>query len=169
VPVYERVLGPEHPDTLAIRRNLADWTGRAWEASPRDRTGAVDAPASARDQLAALVPVYERVLGPKHRDTLETRANLAYWTGQAGEVARARDQLAALLPVYERALGPESWDTLELRANLANLVGEMGDAARAREEYAALLPFYERALGPQHPDTQAVSRNLARWTIRSGQ
>ncbi len=29
----ERVLGPEHPDTLTARRNLAYWTGEAPDAS----------------------------------------------------------------------------------------------------------------------------------------
>jgi hypothetical protein len=37
----------------------------------------------ARDQLAALLPVRERVSGAEHPDTLATRANLAYWTGKA--------------------------------------------------------------------------------------
>ena len=64
----ERVLGPEHPDTLTDRANLARWTGRAGD------------PAAARNQYAALLPVVERVLGPEHPDTLTERANLAHWT-----------------------------------------------------------------------------------------
>ena len=50
----ERVLGPEHPDTLAARHELARWTGEAGD------------PAAARDLFAALLPVRERVLGPEH-------------------------------------------------------------------------------------------------------
>ena len=76
----ERVLGPEHPDTLTARGNLARWTGEAGDA------------AAARDQFAALLPVRERVLGPEHPDTLTARANLARWTGEAGDAAAARDQ-----------------------------------------------------------------------------
>jgi hypothetical protein len=41
-------------------------------------------PVSARDQLAALVPVVERVLGPEHPHTRNTRADLARWIGEAG-------------------------------------------------------------------------------------
>ena len=33
---------------------------------------------------AALVPVYERVLGLEHPDTLAARSYLAFWTGEAG-------------------------------------------------------------------------------------
>ena len=90
----ERVLGPEHPDTLTTRNNLAASIGVAGD------------PAGARDQLAAVLPVRERVLGPEHPDALITRANLAYWTGAAGDPARARDELAALLLVSEQVAGP---------------------------------------------------------------
>ena len=54
LPIEERVLGPEHTETLTTRANLARWTGESGDA------------AAARDQLAALLPVYERVLGPEH-------------------------------------------------------------------------------------------------------
>jgi hypothetical protein len=69
-----------------------------------------------------------RVWGPEHPDTLTARANLAYWTGEAGDAAGARDQFAALLPVRERVLGPEHRDTLTARGNLAYWTGQAGDA-----------------------------------------
>ena len=68
---------------------------------------------------AALLPVSERVLGAEHPATLTARANLARWTGEAGDAAGARDQFAALLPVRERVLGAEHPHTLNDRANLA--------------------------------------------------
>ena len=72
LPTVERILGPEHPDTLATRADLARWTGEAGDA------------AAARDQYAALLPTVERVSGPEHWDTLTTRHDLANWTGEAG-------------------------------------------------------------------------------------
>jgi hypothetical protein len=104
--------GPEHPDTLAARGSVARWTGNAGDA------------AGARDQLAALLPVRERVLGPEHPDTLIARHNLATWTGEAGDAAGARDQFAALLPIRERVLGPDHPGTLTTRSNLARWTGE---------------------------------------------
>jgi hypothetical protein len=73
LPARERVLGPEHPDTLAARHELARWTGEAGD------------PAAARDQYAALLPARERVLGPGHRRTLTTRHELAHWTAMADD------------------------------------------------------------------------------------
>ena len=108
------------------------------------------------------------MLGPEHPDTLTARANLARWTGQAGDPAAARDQYAALLPVRERVLGPEHPDTLTARANLAAWTGEAGDPAAARDLFAALLPVFERVLGPEHPDTLAARANLAPGPGRRG-
>jgi len=112
--------GPEHPSTLAARRELARWTGEAGDA------------AAACDLLAALLPVEERVLGPEHPNTLAVRASLARWTGEAGDAAAARDQFAALLHVRERVLGPEHPDTLTVRASLAQWTEQASAAPRAR-------------------------------------
>ncbi len=60
----------------------------------------------------------ERVLGSEHPLSLTARANLAYYTGDAGDAAGARDQFAALLPVVERVLGHDHADTLTARASL---------------------------------------------------
>jgi hypothetical protein len=72
LPAIERVLGPEHPDTLHTRGDIARWTGLAGDA------------AGARDQFAALLSICERVLGPEHPHILTTHNNLAHWTRAAG-------------------------------------------------------------------------------------
>jgi hypothetical protein len=86
LPIQERVLGPEHPDTLTTRASLALWTGKAGN------------PAEARDQSTALLPIRKRVLGAEHPATLATRHNLATWTGEAGNAAGARDQSPTCCP-----------------------------------------------------------------------
>jgi hypothetical protein len=59
------VLGPDHPDTLTTRNNIAYWRGEAG-----DPAGAVTASEQLlTDQL--------RVLGPDHPNTLITRSNIA--------------------------------------------------------------------------------------------
>ena len=155
----ERILGPEHRDTLTARADLAAWTGQAGDA------------AGARDQYAALLPIFERILDPEHPDTLSVRGGLAVWTGMAGDPAAARDLFAALLPVRERVLGPEHPDTLNARAGLAAWTGVAGDAAAARDQWAALLPVVERVSGlehPEHPDTLTAHASLAVWTGEAG-
>ena len=34
LPIRERVLGPDHPRTLAARSNLAYWTGKTKDSTP---------------------------------------------------------------------------------------------------------------------------------------
>ena len=104
------------------------------------------------------------MFGPEHPDTLTVRADLAGWTGKAGDPAAARDQFAALLPVRERVSGPEYPDTLDARHELAFWTGEAGDADGARDQYAALVPVCERVSGAEHPHTLTARDNLARWT-----
>jgi WD40 repeat protein len=149
----QRILGPEHPGTLAARASLAHWTGEAG-----DRAGA-------RDLYAVLLPVEERVLGPEHPDTLASRHELARWTGDAGDPTAARDMHAVLLAVEERVLGPEHRETLATRQELARWTGDTGDPTGARDMHAVLLPVVERVLGPEHPDTLVTRHELARWTL----
>jgi hypothetical protein len=68
--------------------------------------------------------------------TLSDRAELARWTGEAGDAADARDQHAALPPVLERVLGREHPDTLNVRAQLARWTAEAEDASRGPESGA---------------------------------
>jgi Tetratricopeptide repeat len=125
---------------------------------------------AARDLFQLIAEAYNEVeaYGPVHPDTLAIRANLAGWTGLAGDAAGARDQYAALLPIRERVSGPEHPDTLTVRGDLARWTGMAGDAAGARDQYAALLPIRERVSGPEHPDTLTYRANLARWTGEAG-
>jgi DNA-binding NarL/FixJ family response regulator len=105
---YMRVLGPDHPDTLATRNNLAYWRGQAGDA------------AVAAAAFEALMADYMRVLGPDHPDTLDARADLAYWRGQAGDAAVAAAAFDALVADYMRVLGPDHPRTLTTRHNLAH-------------------------------------------------
>jgi Tetratricopeptide repeat len=109
--------------------------------------------------------VYQRVLGPEHTGTLGAQANLAGWTGKAGDPAAARRLFAEVLTVHERVFGPEHPDTLASRRNVAGWTGEAGDAAAARDQLAELLPLYQRVLGPEHPenpDHPRLARRLDR-------
>ena len=103
LPDQERVLGPDHPDTLTTRNNIAYWTGECGDAGEALRL------------FQALLPDRERVLGPDHPDTLRTRSNIAFWTGECGDAREALRLFQALLPDQERVLGPDHPDTLTTR------------------------------------------------------
>ncbi len=103
----ERVLGPDHPDTLGSRNNLAT----AYRAAGR----AADAIRQHEQTLAAL----KRTLGPDHPDTLASRNNLALAYQAAGRAAGAIPLFEQTLADRERVLGPDHSSTLASRDNLA--------------------------------------------------
>src|SRR5207247_1824841 len=73
----QRVLGPDHPDTLTAQNNLAvayQEAGRAAEAIPL---------------FVRSLEALERRLGPDHRDAMTTRNNLAVAYREAGRPAEA--------------------------------------------------------------------------------
>ena len=165
VPVAWRVCAVLLPHARAV---LDLTSGGMWRiARYLGHSGSYPA---ARDlfQLIADAHREDDAYGPDHRDTLAARAELARWTGEAGDAAGARDQYAALLPVQERVLGAEHPETLTDRGFLAQWTWQAGDAAGARDQYAALLPVRERVLGPEHRETLAVRAYLARWTGEAG-
>ena len=88
------MLGPDHPDTLASRNNLA----AAYQAAGR----AAEAIALHERTLADR----ERVLGPDHPDTLTSRNNLAAVYQAAGRTAEAIPLHERTLADCERVLGP---------------------------------------------------------------
>ncbi|MFD7835314.1 tetratricopeptide repeat protein [Streptomyces sp. NPDC059761] len=148
------LLGPDHPDTLAARYDLAWWRGRAG-----DTPGAVAA-------FAELLDDQLRVLGADHPDTLTTRHSLARWRGEAGDAAAAAT--AELLEDQLRVLGPDHPDTLETRHGLARWRAEGGDVDGAVAAFAELLDDQLRVLGADHPDTLTTRHGLAWWRGRAG-
>ena len=100
-------LGPDHPDTLTTRNNLAytyQDAGRLEEAitlyeqNLEDRT---------------------RILGPNHPDTLASRNNLAGAYQDAGRLGEAITLFEQTLKDFENLLGPNHPLTQALRNNLA--------------------------------------------------
>ena len=156
IPLYEqtladqqRVLGADHPQTLASRNNLAG----AYQAA---------------GDLGRAIPLYEqtladsaRVLGADHPDTLASRNNLAGAYQAAGDLGRAIPLYEQTLADRERVLGADHPDTLASRNNLAYAYQAAGDLGRAIPLYEQTLADSVRVLGADHPDTLASRNNLA--------
>ncbi|GIJ58921.1 tetratricopeptide repeat protein [Virgisporangium aurantiacum] len=154
--VATRMLGADHPETMAVRNHLA-----RWRAGAGDLAGAV---AAFEDLLADRL----RVLGADHPDTLITRGNLARWQGEAGNPAAAVAATERLLADLLRVLGPDHLDSLAALGNLARWRGEAGDADGALAAFEDLLADRLRVLGADHPDTLTTRGNLARWRGEAG-
>ena len=145
----ERVLGPDHPDTLNARDSLA----AAYQAAGR----AAEAILLFEDILVAR----ERILGPKHPDTLTSQNNLAATYQDAGRFAEAILLFKLTLAARERLFGADHHSTLNSRANLAAAFRATGRVSEAIPLLEQTVAGRERVLGADHPDVRAARDNLA--------
>ena len=103
----------------------------------------------------------ERLLGPDHPDTLNSRNSLAAAYLAAGRVAEAIPLFEQILAVRQRVLGPDDSETLISQNNLASAYQDAGRTAEAIRLYELNLEIRERLLGPDHPSTLNSRGNLA--------
>ncbi|MEU3560229.1 tetratricopeptide repeat protein [Kitasatospora sp. NPDC006786] len=190
----ERVLGGDHPDTLAALGNLAQ---SCWEAGRTDeamslqeqvladlqRLHGSDHPTvlMARNNLAATYSEAGRVedaiglqeqvladrrheLGADHPDTLTSRNNLAATYLEAGRVEDAVGLQEQVLADRRRVLGGDHPDTLTSRNNLAVMYLHAGDVERGVEMLRRAAADLDRVLGPDHPSTVLARENLLEVT-----
>ncbi|MEV0088214.1 tetratricopeptide repeat protein [Saccharopolyspora sp. NPDC050642] len=74
--IRRRVLGDDHPDTLAARANLASVLNKRGELEEAER------------ELRAVLKIRRRVLGDDHPDTQHTRARVNEWSLRDGNLAQ---------------------------------------------------------------------------------
>ena len=103
----------------------------------------------------------ERLLGPDHPDTLNSRNSLAAAYLAAGRVDEAIPLFEQILAVRQRMLGPDDSETLISQNNLASAYQDAGRIAEAIRLYELNLEIRERLLGPDHPSTLNSRGNLA--------
>lgn len=198
VPLRNKNLGEEHPDSIKSRINLAtllNSNGRPAEAEEQYRSIVTIAGrvlgqehpdtlksrnnlanalyfqgkyAEAETEHRDVLAIMERVRGPEHPDTLTSRNNLALALDDQGKYAEAEAEHRAVLAIQERVLGPEHPDTLKSRMGVANALHSQGKYAGAEAEYRAVLTIQERVLGPEHPDNLKSRNNLANALYSQG-
>jgi tetratricopeptide (TPR) repeat protein len=194
----ERVLGPDHPETLHAAHSLAAAyraAGRVAEAIPlieqtlvgRVRVLGPDHPdtlalqnalAAAYQEVGRAVEAIllfrltlaarERLLGPDHASTLNSRENLAYAYRDVGRIAEAIPLFGQILATRERLLGPDHPDAQRSRSSLAAAYKETGRPAEAIPLVEQILRSRQQALGADHPKTLSSRNNLAAAYLEAG-
>ncbi|PHH75427.1 hypothetical protein CDD80_2380 [Ophiocordyceps camponoti-rufipedis] len=188
VKIHKKVLGHEHPHTLATMGSLAMTyrnQGRWKEAEKLElqvlkiRKGALgDDPHLDMNNLALTyqdqgrwkeaeklqIQVWEarkRVLGHEHPKTLTSMNNLAATYASQGLLEKAQELDIQVLEARKRILGHEHPETL---ASMNNLASSYAQQRRFKEAEALRIQVWEaqkRVLGPEHPHTLITKANLA--------
>jgi tetratricopeptide (TPR) repeat protein len=149
----ERLLGPNHEDTLVAVRNL----GGLYIAQQR---------------YAEAVPYYRRMLAASERtfgrEDLRTLAAL-YELGRLhqslGNYAEGEPLYRRMLELYERRLGREHLRTYLILNDLGLLYQSWGRYNEAEPIYRRALDMSGRVSEPDHPRTLAVMNNLSTLLI----
>ena len=143
------VLGPDHPDTLASRNNLA---GTYRDAGRLDKAIALYEQ-TLEDSI--------RILGPDHPDTLTARNNLAGAYRASGRLEEAITLYEQVFSGRSRVLGPDHRSTLTARDHLADTYWEAGRLDEAITLKKQILADAMRIMGPDSPGASAARNNLA--------
>lgn len=152
----QQALGPEHPQTVAVRDLLA----AAYQASGRvgEAVGIYEGVLADREQA----------LGPAHPDTLAARDRLTQSYVKAGRATDAVGIAEQALASAEAAAGPDHPDTLTAQANLASAYLGAGFHDQAIAAFRQVVARMEGVLGLDRPETIATRGSLADACRESG-
>ncbi|MFC3963126.1 tetratricopeptide repeat protein, partial [Nocardia jiangsuensis] len=140
----ERMLGPDHPDTLNSRNNLAGAYGSAGRS------------VEAIDLYEQNITQYERFWGSNHPNALASRNNLASAYQAVGRLPEAISLSEQNLIDSERILGPDHPITVSSRNNLASIYRMAGRLSDAVPLYEQVLKDREKKIGFNHNRTRAL-------------
>jgi Flp pilus assembly protein TadD len=144
-----RVLGAEHPDTLAIMEDLASTYGKQgrWE--------------EAQNLIVQVMETRSRVLGAEHPSTLSCMGNLAVMYGDQGRWKEAEKLTIQVMEMMSRILGAEHPNTLTNMGNLGTMYANRGRWAEAEKLQLHAMETSSRVRGADHPATLVYMANLA--------
>jgi eukaryotic-like serine/threonine-protein kinase len=115
----------------------------------------------ARPHLTKAHELFNRLLGPRHRDTLDRLDALGLLEMQEGHLPEAERLLRQSWEGKKAALGPEDPATLECISHLSVVLRRRGKLADAEPLSRQALEGKRRVLGPEHEDTLSAEGNLA--------
>ena len=148
--IYEKALGPAHPNVAATLNNLAILYGRQGRYA--------DAEPLYKRSLA----IYEKAYGPDHAYVAAALNNLAnLYSDKLGNYAEAETLKKRALAIWEKTLGPDHPNVATGLNNLASLYYYQGRYADAEPLYKRSLAISEKILGADHPNVATPLSNLA--------
>jgi tetratricopeptide (TPR) repeat protein len=146
--VKKRVLGEEHPSTLASAHNLGHslfGLGKHAEAEQIQRK---------------VLDASRRIHGEEHPHTLTEADQLAQSLSAQRKFAEAEQVYREVLDVTRRVMGEEHHDTLGCLSNFAMTLADQFKFAAAEQMLKRVLAAQQRTLGANHPVTRNTAQSL---------
>jgi tetratricopeptide (TPR) repeat protein len=133
--VNEKILGPEHPETLFSRWDLTQALSHF-------------NPAASLTEGRRLLQLREKVLGPEHHETIRTRVALTDNMANMGQWLEAIAEMRKVIKVQEKVFGPDEHETLNTLVNLGDDLGNVGDYPAGEEILREVLRRGGKRLSP---------------------
>ena len=141
------------------KSSLCDWASLLYKAAWYAwRKGSVT---DAETMAIKSMQVRGKVLGQKHRETLESMAMVGLAYGLKGRWKEAEELEVQVMETRKRVLGEEHPDTLTSMANLVSTYMNQGRWKEAEELEVQVIETRKKVLGEEHPDTLTSMANLA--------
>ena len=194
----KKLLGPKHPKTLSIMRNLAmiyNHQGKFNEAKQlmvqvlhmrkkilgADHLHTLTAMGSLADTYrkqgklneaelleVQVLDIRKKLLSAEHPDTLLAMGNLAYTYRDQGKLNEAEELEVQVLDIRKKLLGAEHPHTLIAMGNLSYTYRKQGKLNEAEQLEVQVLDIRKKLLGADHPDTLIAMGNLAYTYCKQG-
>ncbi len=153
-----RVLGADHPDTLATMSELG-------YTLCEEKKNCAEGVRLNREVLEK----QKRRLGPEAFYTLVTMDNLAILLAEDGRPVEAEKLQQEALEIHLRVFGPENLGTINAMTNLAEFQRDLGQDEEAKNLLHQALDVEGRVFGPDQPETAQTRYDLASILTRTGQ
>jgi tetratricopeptide (TPR) repeat protein len=146
--IRQRMLGKDHPDTLATAHSLAEKVRENWQWP------------EAAEILRPVVEARRRTLGDDHLDTLKSILLLGDLLGVLGERDDAELLLSEAEVGFTQLLGRNSEEAILTRREIMVVAFQRGRNREGQEQGEQLLVDARSALGEEHWVTLDVMRAL---------
>jgi tetratricopeptide (TPR) repeat protein len=143
------VLGTEHPDTLTIMHDLAEYY--PYEVSFE----------KAEAHCVETLGLRQQFLGEEHPDTLKSMSRLALLYSTNGFNDQAESLFLETLRLRKKVLGVEHLDTMETMNWLAFVYYEQGLYWKAEPLHVENLRLHQQIFGNEHRATLRIRLDLA--------
>ncbi len=137
--IYEKALGPDHPNVAAALNNLAELyrnQGRYAEAEPLYKRA---------------LAIWEKARGPDHPNVAAALNNLALLYAHQGRYAEAEPLFKRSQAIHEKARGPDHPDVAQSLNGLAGFYGNQGATPRPSHSTSGRWRSGRRRSGPIIP------------------
>ena len=121
---------------------------------------------SAEAPIREALKIRLAVFGEEHRETATSKAELALWLFERGEVDQAVQLQRENVATSERVLGASHANVAAAKRNLGQMLLAQGDAAGAETLLREALEVTRRNFGEAHAQF-ATALNACRWRSRS--